>query len=335
MNIDGNAASHQEFAFSHYGKALNEVQKTINERCEPDATRIALIASLLIYCFENLQGDYAQAQLHMEAALKLVRKRLAARKYTFSYLETTATLPYVEHEHLSTFVRIDSSFRSRILDGLQDPVSILQLNYNRDDPCEIPNEFASLHEARSYLEHFQYSSLPILLECNPARGFQREMAEDERKKASTRRLLRSQLQEWYQAFEPFLASNIDENFPVVATLQALALSTNIFVHNSCLDSKIYSETASLDSDTRQIVLLCRQVVAHPSFEKKFVFDWGVIPTLFMVMMSETKRSIKKEAVEVCWAAEGRREMAWDAAQVARFGEWKLSQEMLEEEFLAT
>jgi hypothetical protein len=332
QNGDEEAASHQEFAFRQYGKALKEVQKTINTRSEPDATRIALISSLLIYCFENLQGDYTQAQRHMEAALELVCKRLAAPKHSFSYLDNTATLPCVEHEHLSTLVRIDSSFRYR-MDGLEDAVSTLHTKYRKDISCEIPTKFASLLEARSYLEHLQYSSLGALAKSHSVHPYRnpRITPEDEMKEAFARRLLRSQLEEWHKAFAPLLASVTDENMPVAATLQALALGSNILIHNSYRASNLYSETASLDSDAKQIVLLCRTVVAHPNFQKKFVFDWGIVPNLFLVITSWTKRSIKEEAVEVCWAAEGRREMVWDARLVARFGEGMLRKEIEEEE----
>jgi hypothetical protein len=54
------ASSHQSFAIRQYGKALAELRQIINQS-DDSAVRISLIASLLIFCFENIHGDHEQA----------------------------------------------------------------------------------------------------------------------------------------------------------------------------------------------------------------------------------------------------------------------------------
>ena len=72
--------------------------------------------------------------------------------------------------------------------------------------------------------------------------------------------------------------------------------------------------------------LTRAVVADTRFKKTFVFDCGVIPSLFITIMICRNRSIREEAIRILRMAEGRMEITWNAATVADMGEKVLNAE---------
>jgi len=55
-----------------YGKALQEIRDLIAARTDQEAVRVSLIASLLIFCFENLQGEPESAVRHIKSALNFM-----------------------------------------------------------------------------------------------------------------------------------------------------------------------------------------------------------------------------------------------------------------------
>lgn len=102
------AASHHSFAVRKYGKALSELRQIIS-RSDENAVRISLIASLLIFCFENIHGDYEQAVSQLRSALKMMRKRLSTVRKPYSILQNVSSIPGLGEDILDIFVRLDNS----------------------------------------------------------------------------------------------------------------------------------------------------------------------------------------------------------------------------------
>ena len=61
---------HHRYALCQYSKALKGVREAISEGM--DSLRTTLIASLLIYCFENFHGDTRLALTNVQGAVKLM-----------------------------------------------------------------------------------------------------------------------------------------------------------------------------------------------------------------------------------------------------------------------
>ena len=85
-----------------YSKALRGIQDLIASRTDLETVRVSLIASLLIFCFENLQGEAEAAIRHIKSALNFMRTHL------------TPSVRYDLKRHSSTSVK-----------GLEDEVSVL------------------------------------------------------------------------------------------------------------------------------------------------------------------------------------------------------------------
>jgi hypothetical protein len=153
---------HQQYAFQQYGRALKNVQARISANKRRETMRIALIASLLIYCFENLYGELDSALGRLEGALRLMHKHLKHVSRLHKHSENTSPTSALDDDLVAAFFRLDSGLLSkdRICDA-EDTGSRLGINY-LEDLCEIPERFTTISEARSYLEHIQFPTIPSL-----------------------------------------------------------------------------------------------------------------------------------------------------------------------------
>jgi hypothetical protein len=98
--------------FSNTG-ALKSVQATISTNKFRDTTRVALIASLLIYCFESLYGDLDLALRHLESALQLMQTQLARASRRYAHSKNSSPTPNLDDDLVAAFFRLDSGLLSR------------------------------------------------------------------------------------------------------------------------------------------------------------------------------------------------------------------------------
>lgn len=344
------ATTHHAFAISNYSKALRKIQEAIKSRREPDATRIALISSLIIFCFESVHGDPELAIIHMEAALKLMKKRLRTWNATYSQIDKSSTIPNMEYDLLSAFVRVDNVLMSR-MDGpreqcRQQRKSLLEIQY-REEEVNMPTCFKDVGEARNYMEHFQYQSMPrlktlagefmyddknqqILGDANfPSQAYPPENPNDEVRKvanAAIKDQLVARLNSWHRAFAPLFDSADEKSLPAAMTMKALALATDLAVQRGCeaVNVKLGIPENDFVKEATEIIELCRAVANRPSFYKGFVFDCGIVPSLFIVLFSCKNIQVRRRIVEALKKAEGRSEMVWEANRVRELGEMMLA-----------
>lgn len=153
---------HRQYAFHQYGQALKSVQAVIDANKYQNTTRVALIASLLIFCFENLYGDFDSAIRHLESALQLMQKQLAHTSRRYKHSKTSSPTSNLEGDLVAAFFRLDVGLLSR--DDVCQAKSIgsrLSMNH-LEDICEIPERFNTISEARNYLENIQFPAIPRL-----------------------------------------------------------------------------------------------------------------------------------------------------------------------------
>lgn len=129
---------HRQYAFQQYGQALKSVQARISANKYRDTTRVALIASLLIYCFENLYGDLDSALRHLEGALQLMQKQLAHTSRRYKHSNNSSPTSKLEDDLVAAFFRLDSGLLSRDnICNAKSSGSRLGMHYLKDT-CEIP-----------------------------------------------------------------------------------------------------------------------------------------------------------------------------------------------------
>lgn len=199
------ASMHKQQALLSYGQALAGIQRIVNKPTL-HSPRLVLIAALLIFCFENLHGDVATASLHLQSALRLLRKQLAEKPTKYRHTAGKSPTPDIEESIIASYVRLDNGIYSCLKVKLEqaflssDVYGILRLNYTEDQV--VPRVFVSIHEARNHLEALQFHSLPILTEEFHARMKSNSTIPLDGGKTQAYLTALRGFQAWNKAFEP-------------------------------------------------------------------------------------------------------------------------------------
>lgn len=157
---------HHQYALQQYGEALKAIHQQIVVCCA-DSVRTAMISSLLIFCFESLQGDAAPTMVHLQSALEVIVKRLSSTPYTYQIcsIGSIGSLPNapINDELLLAFMRIDRPSLSLLCRQKGEPLRpagrLFSLIFPTE-PFEIPLTFGGIEEARIYLDDIRWRMFP-------------------------------------------------------------------------------------------------------------------------------------------------------------------------------
>jgi hypothetical protein len=338
---ESETCSHRQYALQQYGKALKGIQEMVSTG--QDSMRIALIAALLIFCFESLLGDTAGAVIPIQSSLDLIFKRLA----TVTRLSRTSRtksrvlpeLGLIDEELLFAYMRLDGpslAMLSRQESKLAPPSNRIFSLVFYDDDFQVPSGFATISEARLYLEDIKWRALPNV-QTHSHHQYQNQASKSPSPypenhipkpkckhwwSAPINASLHSQFAQWHQAFEPLLEYSMtpagEKTLVAAATLHIQALSHSMVIsgfnfRTSRSSSKTMLQTAST------ILALSRRLVDYPSFTKGFVFDIGIIPALVIILMLCPERELKVQATTILGDMVPRREGVWDSRIVWEAG----------------
>jgi hypothetical protein len=79
------------------------------------------------------------------------------------------------------------------------------------------------------------------------------------------------------------------------------------------------------STSKEILHWCWKVISHRKFVKGFVFDIGIMTSLWFIMVMGYKRELMVEIIEILRAMAPRREGYWDSRSLIQTGEAILAQ----------
>lgn len=282
-----------------------------------------MIASLLIYGFENLYGDLPLALKHLESALQLMKTQLlrAAREYKHS--NNSSPTSDLDDDLVAAFFRLDSGLSAR--DDICDAETIgsrLGVNY-LDNTFEIPERFISISEARNYLESIQFPVTPSLARDLAMAGLSESnsSATIDQNTRDMYTTMSSQLHQWHMSFDRLCvrSDNLNGKHSVAAaTLRVRAISTEIASERVC--AMIPESSEFLSSKSRELVDLSIFVANDPNFLKSFVWDCGIVPGLSIVIAASLDMSTRMEALGILKSIVPRREGVWDSVTAVAFGE---------------
>ncbi|QSZ36652.1 hypothetical protein DSL72_006533 [Monilinia vaccinii-corymbosi] len=336
---------HHRYALKQYGKSLRYLRHLV--QTSKNSLRIALIVSLIIFCFENFHGNTQLADKHIYSALKMMHQHEAISSHPRHNLLLTSTAPdLVENEIIAAYLHLALTIVTRPDDPDSLSGKVLELISADIQPPDIPRQFGNLEEAEVYLEHVLYHSLPSI----PRADIEKRLASPDLSPQglanSSSRLQRlhpevsspilmgfefpmfsSSFQGWQRAFHPIISyaqsplGNAD--YITATTLQIKALGIGLMGQGVFLDYRISDHFLPL---FRQIISLSQSLVSDPRFLKTFVFDAGIIPSLFVVIYACPHQSIRRDAVMILKNAAPRREGTWDALNIASIGQMLLDSE---------
>lgn len=314
----------------------------------PQHIRLALIAALLVYCFENFHGGHKTAINHIQSGIFLMNEWQATRSRR-SLLPAPSPLPdAIEDDLINAFYRLDMTM------VWVDPTFSLKFaSMNRSDllvPIHIPAVFTSIEEARTCFVNInrgiaQIRNIPtvdqVLQDPNhhpdsvhvssdppwPPGALQVcpltsvNYFEDSVK---ARDKIYSEMDRWHLAFAPLLkqAEESETEFIPASTLQIMVQSTHI-----CMRGIFEEPPEFFEPTVRYVLSQCAAMIAHPRFRSTFVFDSGIIPPLFLIAMQGSSIELRKEAVRLLRKMVPRKEGVWDAATSVSIVEKCMQQEL--------
>jgi len=74
------------------------------------------------------------------------------------------------------------------------------------------------------------------------------------------------------------------------------------------------------TETARLLRLCEKIVSHPKFSKTFVFDVGIIPPLWLMIVLCPDMSLKRKGVKILRDMEPRVECVWNSGIIADDGD---------------
>ncbi|TGO77175.1 hypothetical protein BELL_0119g00020 [Botrytis elliptica] len=343
--ISDQVEMHRRYALKQYGRSIRYLRNLI--RTTQNSLRIPLLVSLIIFCFENFHGNTQLADKHIYSALKMMHHHEAISSHPHHNPLLSSPAPdLVENEIVTAYLHLALAIVTRPDDPDSLSDKVLDLISNDIPKPDIPRQLDNLAEAEVHLEHVLYHSLPKI----PRADLQRRLASPDlspqglaisfsriqklHPEASSPILtgfefpkFSSSFQDWQRAFQPIIShaqsplGNVD--YIAAATLQIKALGIGLMGQGVFLDYRISDHFLPI---FRQIISLSQKLVSDPRFLKTFVFDAGIIPSLFVVIYACPDQKIRRDAVTILREAGPRREGTWDALKIASIGQMLLDSE---------
>lgn len=315
--------SHHRYALAQYSKALRGVREAIS--LGKDSLRTTLIASLLIFCFENFHGDVRLALTNIRSAQELMHNWLESKGGSATPRGFSPASYVIEDEMVHAFAKLDV----HLLSWIDIPTQARSPSNKVPDAPSLPTVFGSLIESKSFFDiiatrvfhHLStyHDSAEVIAQSLPT-------PPHDSKEASPEKFtdVEGELLQWESAFEPVLKysrSREGEKYFVGATLLRIhALTLELSIRATKLENSGWPLYDTFLPEYCEIVGLCQAVANHPRFVRSYVFDVGIVPILFLVVVKCRDKMVRQEAILVLKGASPRREGMWDSMMVARIGE---------------
>jgi hypothetical protein len=344
----GNAAEGakmKQFAMQRYGEAVREINLRLSELDYEEGTRKALLACLLICCFEGLLGNTFASLKHAESGNKMMRKWI--KKHGSNHRKAGITSPaplVIEPEIVQAYLRIDeqvTTFRGTRDDEEHESI----IEETNDTVAGMPTMFSSNSEARQYLEvmerraaHFGcllVGGFNFSVEPDPFRDLDQDQESINfrlKRVQFLREVLLGDIERWTAAFGRFAEGKPEAmGFPKSPAYFLLARNKvlEIMVGN-CLSQDLASYEKYLPQ-FRMIIATCEQIVQltqHMDDGQQYgdyKFEFGIVMPLHTTAKWCQDRALRRRAIDLMRAhksskGEPMREGVWDSATFAKWDE---------------
>ncbi|KAF2789040.1 hypothetical protein K505DRAFT_393361, partial [Melanomma pulvis-pyrius CBS 109.77] len=349
------AKLHREFAYLTYGKALKKMQQAIDTGVD-HGPRHALIACLLIVCFEGHIGNRYKALTHAKYGLQILQQWTSHGKQKISQRgKPTVVSPSpmeVEDEIVEAFRNLDIQITT-VNDGRAVEEHEQEMEQDSSIVNSMPDCFDSLDKARIYWNiimrrscHFMATTWgrtqPDLL----TREFETKIPGtvivtvgdniyttsakvDEGVKIGQKRSL-VEISRWLEAFEPvFLRMQETSNttlrehvIAMILQIQALALKITlagvVFTQEILYDEFLptFREIIRLSAD---VAAVCHSKVDADFWTGSFILDLGLVVPLFMLLLRCRDSVLRCQAIKILknWHME----CWWDPLLIIEIGQF--------------
>jgi hypothetical protein len=174
------------YGLQKYGEALLALQELVSD--SRDCIEMALVSAVLIFCIENLAGDFDRAVQQFQSVTPPLVRRITANPKSYYFLRVkalgTRSIGIIDDALLSTFMRFDklvmkSDPRVPSPAGASDNQNIFMALFGEGqytctyfsaermltitERLRLPESFESIAEARVYLDDFAYRMCSVWL----------------------------------------------------------------------------------------------------------------------------------------------------------------------------
>jgi len=333
------------FALRQYDKALSLMRKAIAEG-EHDLRR-ALIACVLVFCFETLQGNQASAVMHAQSGLLLLMQRVVAHKVPFKPSPLLQERDVMEEDFMNAFQSLDLQvlFFPDRRPACTHHCAIAMCN---KFIALLPAELHTIEGARSewiIIMRRNYHFHTIALVVGKARGLggpwntqplndsSANMIPGENVFATVKEppdeLLDDQLRyredirSWSRA-----CSSLFERVNRFGTMQERAVATilkmNALMNNIMLAGLFFSTETEYDiflPEFRAIVGMVEFLILGDGPTLLYHFDLGMLVALFLVGLRCRDRETRGRAIDLMEANLNSRQGIWDVRINALVTSW--------------
>jgi hypothetical protein len=338
------AKLHSEYAYRTFGKALKKMQLAIDAGAGP---RLALIACLLVVCFESHTGNRYKALVHAEHGLKIMQ-------------QCGSRSAQVEDEIADAFKNLDIQLAT-VGDRRTPESHWRELDASAFLVDEMPLSFATLQDAKHYWHivmrrstHFIATTWPRTQSHSLVREFRTKVPGgvttmlgdtihttpfkvDECVRAEHDGF-RLEIAHWLTAFEPLLRrirrSGGDKHtlreYVVATMLQVEALTAKITLEGVVFTQEILYD--QFHCDFKEIIRLAKDIVkvrhsqadADHFWAGSFLLDLGLNVPMFNLILRCRDTVLRQQAMEIlknwhceCW---------WDPLLIAAIGQFVIDVE---------
>lgn len=310
------------FALQQYSEAVKSMREAIFSDT-PDV-RTALVASILIVCFETYHGNLASAGRQVYTAMQMLEEWTAKKAYTMSDPQRISSPApgTIEDELIYTFVRLDIQAMSNNADQYS-----LAEHFRLKDAAagvlkSMPEVFTDITKARNYLNitarrvvHFGRLLEPVdpshMEDKRPRMSYSDLLAAQKRYVAETER--------WMAAFLPLFVQTRNpkhRHYLAGATLRLNFLAIYTRLRHSLDDNEMGFDDEI--ENYREIVNLSK--IFWGSNSSVFSFDLQIIWALDIVAMKCRNPLLRREAIRLL-ISKPRREGVLDSLLSAKVHMW--------------
>lgn len=317
------AVLQRQFAFQKYGKALKAIQEAIDTGAGP---RVAMIACLLIVCFESHSGDRYKAVTHAQHGWRIYQEQKHHRKD-------------VEDDLVDAFRNLDISIAS-VADRRAVEWHQKLLDEDASIAATMPPVFKYIYQAKEYWhivmrrichfvpttwKHTETSMFVREFKTKIPGGVVTTVGENVHSASfvvpdiirDQQSILYAELCHWIEAFEPLLLrtrqstqSSLRE-WATVTMLKIQALNAKVQLASIIYDSEMFYDDHL--TDFQDIIRLANNVIKIRDsgtninyFSGLFTLDLGLVVPMFTLLLKCRDRMVRAEALKILakWHVEG-------------------------------
>ncbi|PVH77584.1 hypothetical protein DL98DRAFT_463570 [Cadophora sp. DSE1049] len=293
------AASHLEFAFVEYDKALHLMTVTLEDQPSP---RKALMMCLLICCFEGMAGNTLAAIDHAKSGQKLLDQWMAGHPYSGSAGEgiKSPASHIVEDEVIQAAAFFELQIVGFFDTREKEEHSIRKLEGTESgDAPDLGVEYFS---------------------CGDCPNFGPTIAEDAMEFREEQSQYCHEIVAWRSSFrEIYRRTRLSQDRRAIAAAQTLLVQARSY--SILLAAMTDTDNMSFDnhlSQFKDILSLCREVIQTKKdlSTGQFCFEMGIIPALHTTAKWCRDRKVRREAISLMQWYDSR-EGYWDCATMAK------------------